>query len=93
MITKIEIKCIDAIKYNIDRSMHLNDYVNDDIISKVKTAYKYVKYTSYTKSIIEKWAPILEQFGREQSLENVTVIRTVEQQLQKMYKPAIFYSL
>ena len=84
MITAIKEDDISIVERNLDRSMCITNYVEFSVVDKVKKTYRYVKYTNSKKSLIEKWAAVLDIFGVNE-LENVSVKRAVESQLIKNF--------
>jgi hypothetical protein len=90
MITAIKQDDISIVERNLDRSMCITNYVEFSVVDKVKKTYRYVKYTNSKKSLIEKWAVVLDIFGVN-DLENVSVKRAIEHQLLKKFPLAIYY--
>lgn len=89
MITIIDADSVNIAERNLDRSMHISDYVEYSVVYKVKKIYRYIQYTNTKKSLIEKWVPILDMV-KANVLENVSVKRAVESQLIKKF-PINFY--
>lgn len=92
MITAIEHDDISIIDRNLDRSMCITNYVEFSVVDNVKKIYRYVEYTNNKRSLIEKWAPILNVFNTN-TLENISVKRVIEKQLIQKFPINIYYSL